>query len=338
MRELLERCWITMRATDVHASYIFRLVIRQELKSGILESEWLRDASGTLQKDNISSDFSISSEILAQLSSRVTLFEWRLLQFHAGAPLLRGGNFPSFCDTVMVMADRARSLALSDRTKSKLVELLIEAEQYYATEGASNSNQRECLDLILDLDPSQADRMKEKRDQLDLEDALLKERESSIAEIIENSGRQEDLLLLDSTFLRRQTGARDDAYITSCIQASERAEALLSQKKYEEAVALAGEYISRFQSSRVLWVELRLFHLWLLALRFQPSESAGIPAQEKRFAGLVHSFLVQHFPNTDAERLDQLGSALNLRLEELDISAGLEQDLNAQPAVHAKVN
>lgn len=338
MRELLARCWTSARASDVQASYIFRLVMVDESESGILETEWPRDISGNLQKDSTCEDFSVSRETLAQLPGRITRLEWRLLQFHAAAPLLRKANLPGFCTSVSRMAGLARSIAVSESSKSKLIELLIEAEQYYATDGASNSGQRECIDLILDLDPSKADLLKEKLDRLDLEDALLKEREASIAEIIENSGRQEELLLLDSTFLRRQTGERGDAYIDSCVHASQRAESLLSQKKYEEAAALADDYISKFQTSRILWVELRLFHLWLLALRFQPSESTGIQAKEKRFAEMVRSFLVQHFPSADSERLDQLGAALNQRLEELDISASLGQNLDTRPPVHAEAD
>ena len=319
--ELLSGCWAHMRATDHHASYIFRLLVDRESESDLLGVMWPQDNSGGFQKDSACEDFSPANDVLARCKNGITRLGWRLLQFQGGAELLREANNDGFFTTVLKFGRLAKSIQLDEDSKGILFGFLDEAEKYYSAEGASNRRQRECIGLLVDLDPSRADLMKERLDKLDLEDEILKERDASIAEIIENSGRQEGLLL-DSTFLHRHAGANADEHIDECVEVASDAEVLLAEGRREEAASLLGKYVTRFQSEPVLFAELRLFHLWLLALN--GNETADYREKVRQFEASIHTFLVQHFPNASGERLEQLATALKQRLTELDVRIGSE--------------
>jgi hypothetical protein len=117
-------------------------------------------------------------------------------------------------------------------------------------------------------------------------------------------------VIIDSALRNPQTGSTDDAYISECIETTKKAADMLSNSEYREAVLLLKDHIDQIIPNRILLVELRMFQLFLFALRSSTSTSKDYHHKEVQFRELRHAFLIQLFPHRESNSLEQLDAVL----------------------------
>jgi hypothetical protein len=315
--DLLARCWVNMRPHDESSAYIFRLVLGREQSAGLLGRAWEQDRDGSFTEEPVGEGFQPSAEVLAKHQDGLNRFGWRFLQFEAAAAGLRDGNNTGFFATVLKFGELARTTPLDDRSKRSLLSLLQQAEEHYGNADSSNLKQRQAIRLIIALDPSRAAEFEHQLAGIEHEDQLLAEWEAAI-ESIENSGCQDDLVLMDAAFLRRQSGIHDNQYVDACTEAARNAELLITDRRFEEAAQSLAGLEGEMKPDSVLWVELRLLRLELVARSGIAIEPPDLEEKRRRFQEAMRKYLTQRFPNERSERIEQLAFALEQRLAELD--------------------